>query len=66
MITLLANCHVDGTPAAPSRLGTATTDHQRAARAEGFCPDCLVPLGGVPMIWCPECKTFWPTFMRSR
>lgn len=30
-----------------------------AAVAEGFCPACLVPLGGNPRSWCPACKTYW-------
>jgi len=27
--------------------------------SEGFCPDCLVPLGGTPCTWCPECTVSW-------
>lgn len=26
---------------------------------EGFCPNCLMPLGGSHNNWCPSCHVFW-------
>lgn len=26
---------------------------------EGFCPNCLVPLAGSCLNWCPRCHAYW-------